>query len=68
MANRIVQISEEEYKKVLQAYQTLQTFLEKIVSLNELYQSEFLEGLEEAQDDIQAGRVKEVNSFEDFIQ
>jgi len=37
MRNIKVQISEEELAGVLQACQTLQTFLEKIVSPNELY-------------------------------
>lgn len=61
-----IRISEEEFQGVLQAYQTLQTFLEKIVSPNELYQTAFLTGLQEAQQDIKAGRIEEVASFEDF--
>ena len=68
MRNIKVQISEEELAGVLQACQTLQTFLEKIASPNELYKADFLRGLKDAQDDIKSGRLKEVNNFEDFIQ
>jgi len=63
-----VQISEEELKGVIQAYQTLQAFLEKIASAKELYQKDFLEGLNEALADVKSGRFEEVNSFESFVQ
>lgn len=63
-----VQITEEELKGVIQAYQTLQAFLEKIASANELYHSEFLEGLNEALADVKSGRFEEVNSFDSFVQ
>jgi len=68
MGNITIEISEEEFRGVLQAYKTLQTFLEKMTSPNELYQANFLQGLQEALDDVKAGRLKEVNSFEDLIQ
>ena len=68
MGNITIEISEEEFRGVLQAYKTLQTFLEKMTSPNELYQATFLQGLQEALDDVKAGRLKEVNSFEDFLQ
>jgi hypothetical protein len=61
-----IRISEEEFQGVLQAYQTLQAFLEKIVSPNELYQTAFLTGLQEAQKDIKARRIEEVANFENF--
>lgn len=63
-----IEMTEEDIKGVFQAYQTLQAFLEKITSKQELYQSEFLDGLEEALADVKAGRIEEVNSFEAFIQ
>lgn len=63
-----VKMTEEEIKGVLQAYQILQSFLEKITSKQELYQSEFLNGLEEALADVKSGRIEEVNSFEKFVQ
>lgn len=63
-----VQISEEELKGVIQAYQTLQAFLEKIASAKELYQNDFLEGLNEALADVKSGRFEEVTSFESFVQ
>ena len=67
MRNITIEMSEEELKHVLQAYQTLQLFMEKILSPNELYQTEFLQGIQEAIHDVQSGRIKEVSTFEDFI-
>jgi hypothetical protein len=67
MSNITIDISEEELQGVLQAYKILQTFIEKIASPNELYQTDFLEGLQEALDDVQTGSLMEVKSFEDFI-
>jgi hypothetical protein len=63
-----IKMSEEEFKEVLQAYQTSQSFLEKITSPQELYQAEFSEGLKEALADVKSGRIEEVNSFEAFVQ
>ncbi len=68
MAEITIQISEEELKGVMQAYRTLQNFLEKIASPNELYQAEFLEGLQEAQAEAQKGQTSEVKNFADFVQ
>ncbi|MGI8884873.1 MAG: hypothetical protein ACR2IA_11600 [Pyrinomonadaceae bacterium] len=67
MADITIQISEEDLKGVMQAYQTLQNFLEKIASPNELYRAEFLEGLREAQAEVQKGQTSEVENFADFI-
>ncbi len=63
-----IKMTEEDIKSVLQAYHTLQSFLEKFTSKQELYQSEFLDGLEEALADVKSGRLEEVNSFESFTQ
>jgi len=63
-----IEISEEEFKGLLQAYRKIQSFLEKFASPEELYRSEFLEGLEEALDDVKHERLEEVDSFEAFIQ
>jgi len=41
--------------------------MEKITTPNELYQAEFLAGLEEALADVKLGRLEEVKNFEDFI-
>jgi hypothetical protein len=57
MQNLTIQITEEELSGLLQAYQTLQAFLEKFTSPNELYRADFLNGLKEAQDDVKAGRL-----------
>ncbi len=67
MPNVRIEISEEEFTRVLEAYKTLQTFMEKIVSPNELYQTEFLEGLEDALTQAETGDMDEVNSYEDFV-
>jgi len=67
MRNIALQISEDELDQVLQAYQTIQRFVEKLVSPNELYQREFLTGLQEALHDVQSGNIAEVGSFDDFI-
>ena len=67
MSEITIQMSESELKKVVQAYQTLQNFLEKIISPNELYTDEFLEGLREAKADVENENFSEVKSFADFI-
>lgn len=68
MKNITLEISEDELREVTQAYKTLQNFLEKIISPNELYTDEFLEGLNEAQTEIKDKNFVEVKSFVDFIQ
>jgi hypothetical protein len=55
-------------REVTKAYKTLQNFLEKIVSPNEIYTDEFLEGLQEAQAEVQDKNFVEVKSFADFFQ
>lgn len=57
MATSTIQVSEEEWRGVLQAYHTLQQFLEKITPSAELYRNEFLSGLQEADEDVKAGRL-----------
>lgn len=68
MQNVTIQITEQELSGLLRAHQTLQAFLERFLSPNELYRSDFLNGLKEAQDDIEAGRLNEVRNFENFAQ
>ena len=68
MKNIILQISEEELREVTRAYKTLQNFLERIISPNELYTDEFLDGLQEAQDEVNDKNFGEVKNFADFIQ
>jgi hypothetical protein len=67
MRNIAIDISEEELQRVWQAYQTLQLFMEKILSPNELYHATFLQGLQEAIADVHNGQITEVTTFEDFI-
>ncbi|HEX9962233.1 MAG TPA: hypothetical protein VGB00_14970 [Pyrinomonadaceae bacterium] len=68
MKNITLQISEEELREVTRAYKTLQNFLERIISPNELYTDEFLDGLQEAQDEVNDKNFVEVKNFADFIQ
>ena len=68
MKSITLQISEEELHEVTKAYKILRNFLEKIVSPNELYTDEFLEGLHEARADIKDRNFVEVKSFADFVQ
>ena len=68
MKNITLEISEEELREITKAYKTLQSFLEKIVSPNEIYTDEFLEGLHEARADIKDRNFVEVKSFADFVQ
>ena len=67
MKSVTIQMSEEEFQGVLYAYQTLQSFLEKLISPNELYYPDFLAGLQEALKEADTGNVEEINSFGDFI-
>jgi len=67
MKNITLEISEEELREVTKAYKTLQNFLEKIVSPNEIYTDEFLEGLQEAQAEVEDKNFVEVKSFADFV-
>ena len=67
MSEIIIKISEIELRNVVQAYKTLQQFLDKFVSPNEIYTDEFLSGLQESEDDINSKNFTEVKSFADFI-
>jgi hypothetical protein len=68
MSEITIKISEGELKNVVEAYRTLQNFLEKIISPNELYTDEFLQGLREAESDVEGKKFSEVKDFADFIQ
>lgn len=68
MKNITLEISDKELLEVTNAYKVLQRFLDKIVSPNELYTDEFLEGLNEARSQIQSKEFSEVKDFADFIQ
>jgi hypothetical protein len=68
MKSITLEISEEELREVTRAYKTLQNFLDRIVSPNELYTDEFLAGLREAETELENKDFTEVKSFADFIQ
>lgn len=68
MKSITLEISEDELREVTKAYKTLQTFLGKFVSPNELYTDEFLQGLQEARTELKDKDFTEVTSFADFVQ
>lgn len=68
MKNITLEISDKELLEITNAYKVLQRFLDKIVSPNELYTDEFLEGLNEARSQVQSKEFSEVKDFADFIQ
>ncbi len=68
MQNITLQISEDELREVTQAYQVLQSFLAKIISPNELYNAEFLDGLKEAQQEVAEKDFTKMTDFAGFIQ
>ena len=61
-------ISDEELIEVSHAYRVLQRFFDKIISPNELYLAEFLEGLEEARTQVQNNEFTEVKDLADLVQ
>ncbi len=67
MKNLTIELSSQEFAELLQAYQILQTFLDKVLSPNELYREKFLTGLSTAQREVETGQFEEVNTFDDFI-
>lgn len=67
MRNITIELSPREFTELLQAYQTLQVFLDKVMSPNELYRENFLTGLRTAQREVEMGQFEEVHSFDDFL-
>jgi len=63
----IVQLSPHELAEVVHAYRIIRNFLEKFISPNDLYNEEFLKGLQESQDEVEAGQFEEVGDFDAFI-
>ncbi|TAK66773.1 MAG: hypothetical protein EPO24_01165 [Bacteroidetes bacterium] len=61
-----ISLSEEQLTEIIKAYRIIQEFLGTVVSPNELYQSDFLVGLQESDEDIRTKAMNEVRSFEDF--
>ena len=68
MQNITLQISEDELREVTRAYQVLQSFLARLISPNELYNAEFLDGLKQAQNEIAQEDFVEVTDLAGFIQ
>ena len=67
MSSITLEISESELREVANAYRVLQDFLDRVVSPNELYTEEFLDGLAEAKSQIEKGEMTEVRNFADFL-
>ena len=68
MSNVTLEFSEEEIREVTNAYRVLQRFLDKLISPNDLYNDEFLEGLAESQQQVAGKQFTEVKDLADFIQ
>lgn len=66
MKNLTIELSSQEFTELLQAYQVIPTFLDKVLSPNELYRQEFLTGLRTAQTEVEIGQFEEVSTFDDF--
>lgn len=67
MSTVSINLTEEQLSKVIEAYRTIQEFLATMLSPNELYHAEFIEGLKESEGEIGSGKIKAVNSFDDFV-
>ncbi|MDI6803586.1 MAG: hypothetical protein QME58_07040 [Bacteroidota bacterium] len=67
MSTVSINLTEEQLSKVIEAYRTIQEFLATMLSPNELYHSEFIGGLKESEREVNSGKTKAVNSFDDFI-
>jgi len=67
MTTETINISEEQLTKLINAYKTIQEFLESTIPPKKLYREEFLIGLHEADDDIRNKKMNEIHSFDDFI-
>lgn len=68
MQNITLEITEDELRDVTHAYQVLQSFLARILSPNELYNAEFLDGLKQAQNEVVEKDFVEVTDLAGFIQ
>ncbi len=62
-----LKLDPDELSEIIQAYQTIQTLLERVISPNELYQTSFLTGIKQALEEVKSGDYEEVGSFDDFI-
>jgi len=67
MKDVTLQLTANELTDILQAYNILKTFLEKLISPNEIYRDDFLKGLQAAQSEIETAQLEEVKTFDDFI-
>ncbi len=67
MQSVTLKLNPNELQEIIQAYQTIQSFLEKVISPNELYQTSFLKGVKQAVKEVKSGDYEEVESFDDFI-
>ncbi len=68
MSSITIKISKKQLDRVLEAYQTIQEFLGMSISQNELYRKEFLAGLRTAHKEIQSGKIKFIDSFDELHQ
>ena len=61
-----LQVSRENLEEVIQAYQVIGNFLERMVDKQDLYQKSFMDDLDSAMDEVQQDKTLGVSSFKDF--
>jgi hypothetical protein len=62
-----ISISKDELQEVVKAYNTIQNFLVKILPKSEIYQSEFIDSMNNAIEDIDNNNITEIKSYDEFI-
>ena len=62
-----LQVSREDLEEVIQAYQIIGNFLERMVDKRDLYQTSFIDDLDSARDEVRQGKTLSVSSFKDFV-
>ena len=62
-----LQVSREDLEEVIQAYQIIGNFLERMVDRRDLYQTSFIDDLDLARDEVRQGKTLSVSSFKDFV-
>ncbi len=62
-----LQVSREDLEEVIQAYQIIGNFLERMVDKRDLYQTSFIDDLDSARDEVRQGKALSVSSFKDFV-
>ena len=62
-----IQVSANELSSLVEAYSTIQSFLEKVLTPEQIYNKEFINGLNQSILDIKNKDFVKVTSFEEFV-